>query len=71
MYFCQDDPIRVIAGTYKGKTGTFIELTGSELGCVNLDNDTVSNRTLRMTSLTQEDYKSNNEEQIMIKKIYI
>ena len=68
MDFRRDDPIRVIAGVYKGKTGTFIELTGNESGRVKLDNDTVANRTLRMTSLIREDYESDGEERVTMKK---
>ena len=68
MDFRRDDPIRVIAGAYKGKTGTFIELTGNESGRVKLDNDTVANRTLRMTSLIREDYESDGEERVTMKK---
>ena len=68
MNFQRDDPIRVIAGSYKGKTGTFIELTGNESGRVKLDNDTVANRTLRMSSLIREDYESDDEERVTLKK---
>ena len=66
MEFKRGDPIVVVGGSFAGKKGTFIELTGKQSGRVKLQRDNVESRTLRMTSLRPENYESDDDEEKVI-----
>ena len=48
----------LLAGKYKGKTGTFLRLAGQASACVKLDGDTVAERTIRLSSIRPEGEES-------------
>ena len=63
MEFKRGDPIVVVAGTFAGKKGKFIELAGKESGRVKLTRDKQESRTLRMTSIRPEGYETDEDEE--------
>ena len=63
MEFKRGDAIVVVAGSFVGKKGKFIELAGKESGRVKLSRDNQESRTLRMSSIRPEGYETDEEEE--------
>ena len=76
-HYKKHDKIVIVGGSYKGKEGVFIGLTGLQSARVKIDGDTVQERTIRLTSfklaarpsnieISLEDYETMKEEIAML-----
>jgi len=76
-HYKKHDKIVIVGGSYKGKEGVFIGLTGLQSARVKIDGDTVQDRTIRLTSfklaarpstieISLEDYETMKEEIAML-----